>query len=240
MTIVVELPIQIREVFAGDSRREESVTVACPRRKSVTLVDECQSCAFAHAISEGRVVCSGDSASSETFAIGADPRVDISAAAMRMLVRDIIPANSTCIRADVSVEMAAALLIDRDLECLPVVDEDDKLIGMVSRSDVLRDRVEGNEPPLRMRIDRGFHIESIATRVVSEIMTPWVHALPEDAPVSFAISLMAFESLHEVPIVSESGQVLGVATSLDLLRWLATRMGYVLAGPTTRTTRIRT
>jgi CBS-domain-containing membrane protein len=113
----------------------------------------------------------------EKFNIGDDPRVDVSAAAARTSLREI-------------------LLMHAQLE-------------------------------------RGSHLAPTSGRVVSEIMTPCAHALPEEAPVAFAISLLAFESQYEVPIVSKDGRVLGVATALDILRWLAVRMGYDLARGTT-------
>jgi CBS domain-containing membrane protein len=164
-----------------------------------------------------------------TFSIGDDPRVDISAAAGRVLLREILPPEVTCVRADASLETAANLLVERGLRCLPVVDVDGRLIGIVSKSDILRDHIAGDELPARERLERGFHLETVSARIISDIMTPCVHALPGDAPVAFAISLLALESLYEVPVVGKDGRVLGVATALDILRWLAARMGYDLA-----------
>jgi CBS domain-containing protein len=232
MALSLKLPVRTREVFAGDHSREETQTVFCSHRNESTSVDECRVCPFARSVEKDAVVCvRGQPPTVESFPIGHDPRVDIAAAAARTLLHEIIPADTTCIRADLSVEAAAALLVERGLRCLPVIDSDERLIGIISKSDLLRDDVDGDEPPTRVRIDRGFHVEPLPARTVAEVMTASVHALPENAPVGFAISLMAFESLHEVPIVSEDGRVVGVATALDLLRWLAARMGYVLAAP---------
>jgi len=211
----LKLPIRTREVFSGDHGHEQIETVFCPDHRSAP-VEDCKICPFARSVEKDAVICvRGPAPHAEKFAIGRDPNVDIAAAAARTLVREILPRDVTCVRGDVSVEMCAALLVERGLLCLPVIDADDKLIGILSKSDLLLNQVQPNEP--------------LAKRTVSEIMTPCVHALPDDAPVAFAISLMAFESLHEVPIVSNEGRVVGVATTLDLLRWLAARMGYVLA-----------
>jgi CBS-domain-containing membrane protein len=37
---------------------------------------------------------------------------------------------------------------------------------------------------------------------------------------------MAFEGLHHVPVVSDSGQVVGMLSVLDVLNWLARNIGY--------------
>jgi CBS-domain-containing membrane protein len=55
-----------------------------------------------------------------------------------------------------------------------------------------------------------------------------VHGLPEEAPLAYAISLMAFEGLHEVPAIASDGRVVGMLTAIDALRWMANGLGYVL------------
>jgi CBS-domain-containing membrane protein len=225
-----KLPIRTREVFSGDSGRGETKTVFCPHRHAAMTVEDCQACPFARSVESDAVICvRGPLPNSESFAPGHDPRVDIAAAAARTMLHEIVPTEVACVHADASLEMATSLVMDRGLLCVPVVDADDRLIGIVSKTDLLRGRTDDDETQSSPVLEPGFHVEEIATRTVSEIMTPCVHALPEDAPVAFGISLMAFESLHEVPIVGNDGRVLGVATALDILRWMAERMGYVLA-----------
>ncbi|MGH7285195.1 MAG: CBS domain-containing protein, partial [Polyangiaceae bacterium] len=220
------------EVFDGDAARTEADTVFCPHRQGSRALEDCKECPFARSVEDDVVVCvRGGPPSSEPYAIGHDPRVDVAEAAARTPLRDVISARIACVRADASVDIARALMVNRDLVCVPVVDQEGKLIGIVSKSDCLREEAEQSESAVDVPLDQGFHIEPQTARAVSEIMTSCVHALPEDAPVAFAVSLMAFESLHEVPVVTKAGQVVGVATALDLLQWLAGRLGYALAKP---------
>lgn len=46
------------------------------------------------------------------------------------------------IREDALVQEAAALLLDRDISCLPVVDRDDRIVGIVTTRDLLRSILE--------------------------------------------------------------------------------------------------
>ena len=231
MTIFWKLPIRKREVFDGDGARAEAETVFCPHRQGSRALEDCKECPFARSIENDVVVCvRGCAPGAEPYAIGHDPRVDVSEAAARTPLRDVISPNVACVRSDASIDLAAELMIDRVVPCLPVVDAQGNLIGIVSKTDCLR-RQADDETVADARVERGFHVEPEKTHTVAEIMTPCVRALPEDAPVGFAVSLMAFESLHEVPVVTKAGQVVGVATALDLLQWLAERMGYVLAKP---------
>ena len=57
--------------------------------------------------------------------------------------------------------------------------------------------------------------------IIADIMMPVVFALPENATVAKASSLMVFEGVHRIPVVSSDGQVVGILSSLDILGWLA-------------------
>lgn len=139
------------------------------------------------------------------------PRQDVAEAAIRTRVGDVA-GDAICVRPTLSLETLRGLLFREHVRAAPVVDDDRRLVGLVSRSDLFR-----GPPP------EG----SAAASVVEEIMSPVVHTLPAAAPVAYAISLMALESLHEVPIVDESERVVGVLTATEALRWVARAMGYV-------------
>jgi CBS-domain-containing membrane protein len=137
-------------------------------------------------------------------------RVDVAEAAVRVRLGDLMGMETTCVRGDVRLEAVTALLVDSKLRALPVVDDARRLVGIVSKTDVLR---AGRKK---------------SKKKVADIMTPLVHGLPEEAPVAYAISLMAFEGLHEVPVVDRDARVIGMITSTDALRWVADALGYVV------------
>jgi CBS domain-containing protein len=39
---------------------------------------------------------------------------------------------------------------------------------------------------------------------------------------------MAFERVHRLPVVGVAGEIVGVISSLDVLRWFANEHGYVV------------
>jgi hypothetical protein len=104
---------------------------------------------------------------------------------------------------------------------------------LVSKTDLVRERHDGGGleewEPLCVRVGGGveyeldpeFHAALIARATVADIMMPIVFALPENATVTKAAALMAYEGVHRVPVVSSGGQVVGVLSSLDILGWLA-------------------
>jgi CBS-domain-containing membrane protein len=142
-------------------------------------------------------------------------RVDVAEAAVRVRLGNVVGVDTTCVRTDVKLDAVADLLVDSGLRAVLVVDEQRRVVGMVSTTDLLRKRGSGR---------------SRRSMKVADVMTPVVHGLPEDAPVAYAISLMALEGLHEVPIVDSKSQLIGVLTATDALRWVAQAVGYVVPG----------
>ena len=61
------------------------------------------------------------------------------------IARDIMTTPVITVRSDAPIRKAAQCMLDRHLKRLPVVDEDDRLVGLVTRIDVLR-LVEYNQP----------------------------------------------------------------------------------------------
>lgn len=55
----------------------------------------------------------------------------------KLTVKKLMSRNPVTITKDTTVEEAARLMVDQDLSCLPVLD-DDKLIGIVSKSDMFK------------------------------------------------------------------------------------------------------
>ena len=58
-------------------------------------------------------------------------------------------------------------------------------------------------------------------------MMPLAFTLDEHATIDHVAAMMSIEGVHHVPIVAESGCLIGVVSSLDIVRWLATNDGLV-------------
>lgn len=139
----------------------------------------------------------------------------------RALVTDAMTRTVISVRADLSVGALAALFVEHHISGAPVINETGAPIGVVSKTDLVRNCHEhgnlaaDNLPP------------RIANMRVADIMMPLTFSLPEDAPISRAAALMAFEGVHRLFVVSPTGEVTGILSALDVLRWLAEHDGYL-------------
>ena len=82
-----------------------------------------------------------------------------------------------------------------------------------------------------MDTEQGVHLDTRPQATAADVMTPVVHTLPENAPLSFAIALIALEDIEQVPVVSSDGEVVGLLAARDAVRWFAQKMGYVVKPP---------
>ena len=140
-------------------------------------------------------------------------------------IADSVPATwimsqeVVCARKDLEVETLVDLMVRRRLGCVPVVDADGHPLGMITKLDLVEQALAEKQP------------DPIAPALVaSQLMMPLALTLDEHATIAHAAAMMAAEDIHHIPIVSESGCLLGVVSTMDIVRWLAANDGFVAQG----------
>jgi len=116
-----------RVLEADASAREAAELLTHPHVLSVLVVDE------------GRLV---GCVTKESFIAAAARDADL----RRLTAADLADGEVTTIRPDAEVERALQVMVDHDLERLPVT-EDGRLVGVVSREPLLRRLAEDEPPP---------------------------------------------------------------------------------------------
>jgi CBS domain-containing protein len=125
-----------------------------------------------------------------------------------MRANDVMSRPVLTVRDDDSMEQAAALLSHNNVTAAPVVDADGEVIGIVSEGDLLR---------ARTALDQRTTAPAPA---VTDVMTRDVVTLPPDSELSAVAETMLRHTVHSVPIVDGSGELLGIVCRHDLLRVL--------------------
>jgi CBS domain-containing protein len=136
--------------------------------------------------------------------------------AEQLLVRDLMTERPRTTGGDVPLRRAAKELIRSGLGALPVVDEDQRLLGMLSErelmrhllaTDVLSDRARPAPPGLG------------SERTVRDAMTRQVLCVAPEQPVAEVAALMSNKDVERVPVVRE-GRLVGFLTRGDIVRKL--------------------
>ncbi len=129
-----------------------------------------------------------------------------------MLIRQIMSSPAVTISSASTVQHAASTLRSRGFTALPVLDDDGRLIGIVTEADLLDGRVEPDER--RWRAETIRHRHRGAT--VADVMTSPVESLTPGADVADAAEIMLDERIRCLPVV-DGRTVVGVITRRDLL-----------------------
>ncbi|MGW2618985.1 CBS domain-containing protein [Streptomyces sp. NPDC001500] len=136
-----------------------------------------------------------------------------------VMTREVVEA-----RQETSFKDVVRLLDRHRISGLPVVDDDDKVVGVISQTDLIRHQAA--RPPRargrRLRLPPGpaARRAGAATGVVTarELMsTPAVTVHPEQR-VADAARVMERHGVERLPVVDEEDRLIGIATRRDLLR----------------------
>ena len=121
----------------------------------------------------------------------------------------------------------AVILDENEISGVPVVDLLERVIGVVSRTDLLRRCVEGplgSRPGsflLSIAEGLGGQIDTEMLGVVSEFMNPEPVTATPDEPASAVARRMMDERVHRAIIVDGENHLLGIVTSLDMVSLVA-------------------
>jgi CBS domain-containing protein len=131
-----------------------------------------------------------------------------------MRAPDFMTSPAVTLSARTTIRDAGVLLLDHGYNAVPVVDDQEQLIGIVSEADLLRGRV-GADPRAHLRplaIDA-----STPPATVGEVMTEQVCALPATADQGDFAAAMIRNKVKTIPVVV-GGRVVGMVSASDLLR----------------------
>jgi CBS domain-containing protein len=145
-------------------------------------------------------------------------------------IRDIMQKDVITVGADTSVRDLADILAEHRISGVPVVDEERRVVGMVSEADVILQDADLHFPYYFQFLDSVIYLESVSKfkerfrkafgAKVADIMSQDVITVSPDATVREAATLMADNKVNRLP-VTESLKLVGIVTRGDIVRAIA-------------------
>jgi CBS domain-containing protein len=136
-------------------------------------------------------------------------------------VKDVMTADVATVAPGATLKEVAAILAERRISGLPVVDDAGRVLGVVSEADIVQK--EAAQQPrasglLRwLDTDRGEFRAKLAARTAGEAMTSPALTIEADRVVAEAAALMVERGVKRLPVVA-GGKLAGIVTRADLVR----------------------
>ena len=137
-----------------------------------------------------------------------------------MIVSEIMTTGVKTGKADTPVKEIANTMCFNKISGLPIVDENNKIIGIVSEKDLLKRMfpdmatiaTEGR--PNFEEMEKGY-TETLHL-VANDIMTKTVSSVTPDMPIMKAASLMCINNIRRIPVADENNVVVGIVSIGDV------------------------
>jgi CBS domain-containing protein len=129
-------------------------------------------------------------------------------------VRTVMSTELSTVNVTDKVSEVRRLLAEQAFHHVPVV-SGKKLVGMISATDMVKLSLSAygaDQRAVDAMLDHEFTIE--------QIMVKTLHTLGEKRTVREAAEMLGEGSYHSLPIVSDEGELVGMVTSTDIIRYL--------------------
>lgn len=135
-----------------------------------------------------------------------------------MKIADVMTTEVLSVQPQTTLKDVARMLDARGISGLPVVDEDENVLGVVSEADIL---AKERRPTDARRVN-GLRAETrrrkADARTAGEAMTAPAVTITADCRLDVAAGLMLDRGINRLPVVDDAGTLVGIVTRADLVR----------------------
>jgi CBS domain-containing protein len=119
-----------------------------------------------------------------------------------LTARELMTRNVSTARRDSFLRDVARIMRDEDCGIVPVVDEHDRLVGLITDRDIVLRAFTGQQDPDSMKAE--------------DVMTEEVEAVTPEESIHGIISLMGRRQVRRVPVVERDDRLVGIIAMADI------------------------
>jgi len=151
-----------------------------------------------------------------------------------LTVKDIMKTDIISVSPETEITHATKLLLENHINGVPVIDKNEKIVGIICQSDVIAQQKKLPIPSFFSFLD-GFislssmknlekEVKKISAVTVSQAMSSNPVTVGPDTLIEVVAALMVDSNYHTIPVV-EGGKLVGIVGKEDVLRTLIPRNG---------------
>lgn len=150
---------------------------------------------------------------------------------MPKTVADAMTPLPVVVKPQTPLNEAIKILAERRISGLPVVGDDDRLVGIISETDLMWQETGVTPPAYIMFLDSVIYLQNPATyerelqkalgQTVGEVMSSDPISISADKPLQQAAQLLHDRDVRRLPVVDANNLVIGILTRGDIVRAMA-------------------
>jgi CBS domain-containing protein len=150
---------------------------------------------------------------------------------MNKTVADVMTPDPISVTPQTPLQEAISILAEKKISGLPVVDEQGKIVGVISETDLMWQETGVETPPYIMFLDSVIYLQNPAKynkeihkaigQTVSEAMSDRPITIKADKSVKEAARIMHEKKIRRLPVVNHESQLIGIITQGDVIRMMA-------------------
>ena len=140
--------------------------------------------------------------------------------------KDIMTLDVITAKPETTVEELARLLIEHKISGVPVVDDDNQLVGVVTENDLIKKNARLHIPTIIRLFDAYFllnsgkvedEIKKMVAGTVDEICNKDIVSLTEETTLEEIATIMSEKNIHLLPVLRD-GMVVGIVGKADIVK----------------------
>ena len=148
--------------------------------------------------------------------------------------RDIMTKEILTVTPKTSVSELAELFTTHNINGVPVIDDEGKLLGVVTENDLIYQKKKVHIPTVINILDSVIYLESpekmkqemqkITGVTVQDIYTSNVVTIGQETPIDEIATIMAEKNIHTLPVL-DNDNLIGVIGKGDIIKTLINKTG---------------
>ncbi len=136
---------------------------------------------------------------------------------MPSLVAEVMTYNVVAVRLEAEFKEIVAVMYRRRVSAFPVLDDHDRVIGVVSEADLLPREAYPRWPSAAGREHRRRVPAKVGALTAGELMTSPALTIGPQSTVAEAARVLHSRKIKRLPVVDDSGRLVGIVSRVDLL-----------------------
>ena len=148
---------------------------------------------------------------------------------LEILVQDVMTRDAISVLKFENVMHVAGILSEKNISGLPVVDKENKVIGIITQADILSMVGVRKEQTFKDLLKHMFG-EPLPERkcgdIVGDIMASPAATIKPDANIAEAAQMMDVKRIRRLPVVDDNNMLVGIISRADILKAVLRNLKY--------------